>query len=44
MPGVTKHIFDHELNDIQTEWNKQIKSISNILPRDYQKKRCYYAS
>ena len=37
MPGVTKHIFDHEMRDIQSEWNKQIKAISKVLPRNYGK-------
>lgn len=35
MPGVTKHIFDHEIRDILTMWNNQIKSIQLVLPRYY---------
>ncbi len=37
MPGVTKHIYDHEIRDIQSEWNMQIKAISKVLPRNYGK-------
>jgi len=35
MPGVTKHIFDHEIRDIMTMWNNQIKSIQLLLPKYY---------
>lgn len=33
MSGVTKHIFDHEIRDIVTMWNNQIKSIQSVLPK-----------
>lgn len=35
MPGVTKHIYDHEIRDIMTMWNHQIKSIQLVLPKYY---------
>lgn len=35
MPGVTKHIFDHDIRDIVTMWNRQLKSIQKILPLHY---------
>lgn len=37
MAGVTKHIYDHEIRDIQAEWSKQLKAISKVLPRNYEK-------
>jgi hypothetical protein len=38
MPGVTKHIFEHEIRDIVSMWGKQIKSIEKILPQNYEHK------
>ena len=38
MPGVTKHIFDHEISDINSMWNNQLKTIQPILPKNYSKK------
>ena len=38
MPGVTKHISDHDIRDIISMWSKQIKTIRLILPREYEKK------
>lgn len=35
MPGVTKHIYDHEIRDIMTMWNHQIKSIQLVLSKYY---------
>ena len=35
MPGVTKHIFDHEIRDILSMWNCQIKTIQTLLPKEY---------
>jgi hypothetical protein len=35
MPGVTKHIYDHEIRDIMTMWNNQIKSIQLVLSKYY---------
>lgn len=37
MPGVTKHIYDHDIRDILTMWNRQLKEISLILPQEYTK-------
>ena len=37
MSGVTKHIFEHELNDILLMWNTEIKSVAPLLPRKYTK-------
>lgn len=37
MPGVTKHIYEHEIRDIITMWNTQLKSIQNILPKNYDR-------
>ena len=37
VPGVTKHIYDHEIRDIQDEWSKQLSSISKVLPKEYDK-------
>ena len=48
MPGVTKHIFEHELRDILSMWNNEIKSICPLLPRKYTSNdvivllKCYY--
>lgn len=35
MPGVTKHIYEHEIRDILSMWNTQLKSIQNTLPMNY---------
>lgn len=35
MSGVTKHIFEHELRDILSMWNDEIKSVCPLLPRKY---------
>lgn len=35
MSGVTKHIYEHEIRDIISMWNKQLKSIQDILPQNY---------
>lgn len=35
MSGVTKHIYEHELQDIKKMWNKQISEITRILPKEY---------
>lgn len=35
MPGVTKHIFEHDIRDIVSMWSEQLKSIQNILPQYY---------
>ena len=37
MSGVTKHIFEHELDDILSMWNTEIKSVTPLLPRKYTK-------
>lgn len=37
MPGVTKRIFEHEIRDIISMWNKEIKSIISLLPYEYTK-------
>lgn len=35
MPGVTKHIYEHDIRDILSMWNKQLKEISKVLPKEY---------
>lgn len=35
MPGVTKHIFDHDIRDILSMWNKHLKCIQYVLPPNY---------
>lgn len=35
MPGITKHIYEHEIRDIISMWNMQLKSIQGLLPEDY---------
>lgn len=35
MSGVTKHIFDHDIRDIVSMWNEQLKEIQNVLPQYY---------
>lgn len=37
MSGVTKYIFEHELDDILSMWNVEIKSVTPLLPRKYTK-------
>ena len=35
MSGVTLHIYQHEIKDIISMWNLQLKSIQGLLPKDY---------
>lgn len=35
MSGVTRHIYEHDLMDINIMWNKQLKEIKKILPCQY---------
>ena len=35
MPGVTKHIYERDLQDINKMWNTQLKNISGVLPCNY---------
>lgn len=35
MSGVTKHIYEHDIRDIQSMWNQEIKAISSLLPKEY---------
>ena len=35
MSGVTKRIYEHEIRDIISMWNTQLKSIQDILPQNY---------
>lgn len=35
MPGVTKHIFNHEICDILSMWNQELKTIEPLLPKEY---------
>lgn len=35
MSGVTKHIYDREIMDINVMWNKQLKKIEIVLPYKY---------
>ena len=35
MSGVTKHIYESYIRDINTMWNKQLKKIESVLPRAY---------
>lgn len=37
MSGVTKHIYDHDICDILTMWQKQVKTVENFLPLYYKK-------
>lgn len=37
MPGVTKHIYEHEIRDMLAMWNMQIKEILMVLPQKYAK-------
>ena len=35
MPGVTKHIFNHEIYDILSMFNYEIKTVEPLLPKEY---------
>lgn len=35
MPGVTKRIYEHEIRDIVSMWDNQLKSIQTLLPKNY---------
>lgn len=35
MPGVTKHIYDHEMSDIITMWSNQLQAVQPLLPKEY---------
>ena len=35
MPGVTKHIYEHDIRDIMSMWSTQLKSIQMLLPPNY---------
>lgn len=35
MPGVTKHIFNHEISDILLMFNCELKMIEPLLPKEY---------
>lgn len=37
MSGVTKHIFDKDIMDIEKMWNEQLELIQNVLPINYTK-------
>lgn len=37
MPGVTKYIYEHEIRDIISMWDKEILSIIPVLPQKYEK-------
>lgn len=37
MSGVTKHIYDHDICDIISMWNEQLKCIQSVLPPNYSK-------
>lgn len=37
MSGVTKRIYDHEIRDIISMWNRQIEVIKPLMPRDFTK-------
>ena len=36
MAGVTKHIYNREINDIKKMWNEQLKHIANVLDKNYE--------
>lgn len=36
MSGVTKRIYQGEIRDIVKMWNKQLKHIAQVLPKDYE--------
>ncbi len=35
MPAVTKHIYEHDIQEINTMWNKELKEIEKVLPKSY---------
>lgn len=35
VPGVTKHIYEADIREIQTQWCQQIVSLKALLPKDY---------
>ena len=35
MSGVTKHIYNNDINDILCMWNKQLKKVYKTLPKEY---------
>lgn len=35
MPGVTKHIYEREIQNTKKMWNKQISEITCVLPKEY---------
>lgn len=35
MAGVTKHIFEHDVRDILSMWNTQLKCVQKVLPKEY---------
>ena len=37
MAGVTKHIYDADIREIQKQWSEQIRSLIPLLPRHYDK-------
>lgn len=37
MSGITKHIFNHEICDILSMFNCEIKTIEHLLPKEYSK-------
>lgn len=37
MSGVTRHIYERDIYDINVMWNKQLKQIERILPCQYNK-------
>ena len=36
MSGVTKHIFEHDIRDIISMWNNQIKTIMNVTEKEFR--------
>ena len=38
MPGVTKHIFANDVQDIIGMWSKQLRCICSVLPQNYSSK------
>ena len=38
MSGVTKHIYEADVRDIQEMWSKQLKKIETVLPSEYDEK------
>lgn len=37
MSGVTKHIFERDIQDILKMWNEEIETIKPLLPKEYSK-------